>query len=366
MKYRFIYLLVLLIGMSWLPPVQAVVIEELYTIELPVADQTTSLRLEAFAEAFKLVVIKVSGSDDALRSPAFKRPMQRSARYVKQFRYISRKDTDAEGFDAGQLFLKIDFNQQLVEGLLRENDFPIWGRERPGSLLIISYDVNETIRLVSADSTPEMVALIDQAAVKFGLPVLFPLMDLEDIVLVNIVDIVSRQYEGIEIMADRYAPDALVIGQIIGRSGEGWSGDWEVRFEDQIFKWVYQGSSRQDVVDQGVKHLARVLALEYALEDHRRVEESLYLSVSSLTQFKNLLAVQKYLESMSVVDSVRVSLVSANEVTFKIKLRNSSEDFQRLIELGEVLEQLELPQVNTQDDSRIILNYAYIDRGTSN
>ena len=69
---------------------------------------------------------------------------------------------------------------------------------------------------------------------------------------------------------------------------------------------------------------------------------------------------------MSVVDSVRVSLVSADEVTFKIKLRNSSEDFQRLIELGEVLEQLELPQVNTQDDSRIILNYAYIDRGTSN
>ena len=124
MKYRLVYLLVLLIGMSWLPPVQAVVIEELYTIELPVADQTTSLRLEAFAEAFKLVVIKVSGSDDALRSPAFKRPMQRSARYVKQFRYISRKDTDAEGFDAGQLFLKIDFNQQLVEGLLRENDGP--------------------------------------------------------------------------------------------------------------------------------------------------------------------------------------------------------------------------------------------------
>ncbi len=366
MKHKFICVLVLLIGMSSLQPLHAVVVEDLYTIELPIADQTTSLRLEAFAEAFKLIVIKVSGSDDALRSPAFKRPMQSSARYVKQFRYFNRKDANAEGFDSGQLFLKIDFNQLLIEGLLRENNFPIWGRERPGSLLVISYDVNETIRLVSADTTPEIVALIDEAAIRLGLPLLLPLMDLEDIALVKITDIVSRQYEGIEIMADRYAPDALVIGQIVGRSGEGWSGDWEVRFEDQIFKWVYKGSSRQNVVDQGVKHLARVLALEYSLEDHRRVEENLYLSVSSLNEFNNLISVQKYLESMAVVDSVRVSLISADEVTFKIKLRNRSEDFQRLIELGDVLEQLELPQVNSQEDSRIVLNYAYINRGTSN
>ncbi len=366
MNHKFIRVLAMLIGMSALQSVQAVVVEELYSIEMPVADQTTSLRLDAFGEAFKLVVIKVSGSDDALRSPAFKRPMQNSARYVKQFKYINRKDENSESFDAGQLFIKIDFNQKLIEGLLRQNNFPIWGWERPGSLLIISYDVNETIRLVSADTTPEIVDLLDDAAVKLGVPLLFPLMDLEDIALLNIGDIVSRQYENIEIMADRYAPDALVIGQIIGRSGEGWNGDWEVRFEDQIFKWQYRASSKQAVVDQAITHLARVLALEYALEDHRRVDQNLSLKVSSLSKFNNLISVQRYLESLSVVDSVRVSLVSDDEVTFNIKLRNSSEDLQRLIELGEVLEQLELPQVNTQDDSQVFLNYAYIDREASN
>jgi hypothetical protein len=129
-----------------------------------VADQTTSVRLEAFGEAFKLVVIKVSGSDDALRSPAFSRPMQSSARYVKQFRYINRKDENSEAFDSGQLYLKIDFNQQLVEGLLRENNFPVWGRERPGSLLVVSYDVNETISLVSSDTTPEVIELLDEVS----------------------------------------------------------------------------------------------------------------------------------------------------------------------------------------------------------
>jgi hypothetical protein len=366
MNHKFICLMLMLVGIASMQPLQAVVVEELYSIELPVADQTTSLRLEAFGEAFQLVVIKVSGSDDALRSPSFERPMKNSARYVKQFRYINRKDENAEGFDSGQLFIKIDFNQQLIEGLLRENDFPIWGRERPGSLLIVSYDVNETINLVSADSAPEIVDLLDKAALRLGVPLLFPLMDLEDIALIKNTDIVSGQYENIEIMADRYAPDALVIGQIVGRSGEGWNGYWEVRFEDQIFKWEFQGSSRQSVADQAIKHLARVLALEYALEDHRRVEQDLYIRVSSLSKFNSLISVQKYLESLSVVDSIRVSLVSADEVTFKIKLRNSSEDFQRLIELGEVLEQLDLPQANTQDESRVVLDYVYIDREASN
>lgn len=366
MNYKFIYPFMTLLALLVSSPAQAVVVDALFSIEMPVADQTTSVRLEAFGEAFKLVVIKVSGSDDALKSPAFSRPMQSSARYVKQFRYYNQKDENSEGFDSGQLLLKIDFNQQLVEGLLRENKFPVWGRERPGSLLVVSYDVNEAIRLVSGETTPDIIKLFDKAAVKLGVPVLFPLMDLEDIALVKIGDIVSRQYDNINILADRYEPDALVIGQIVGRSGKGWHGDWEVRFAEQVFKWEYKGSSRQQVVDQAIKHLARVLALEYALEDYRRVDQTLLMSVSSMPDFNQLISVQRYLESLSVVDSARVALVSSDMVTFKLKLRNDAEDLQRLIELGDVLEQLDLPQINTQDDSQIILNYLYIDRGISN
>ena len=85
-----------------------------------------------------------------------------------------------------------------------------------------------------------------------------------------------------------------------------------------------------------------------------------------MPKFNQLISVQRYLESLSVVDSIRVALISDDVVTFKLKLRNDAEDLQRLIELGEVLEQLDLPFVNAQDDRRVILNYSYIDRGTIN
>ena len=364
-SYQVFALLALLLGPFHLP-VEAATVEDLFTVELPVADQTTSLRLESFSEAFKRVIVKVSGSDEALRSPAFKRPIEGSARYVKQFRYISRSSPEDEEVEADRLYLRIDFNQQLIESLLRENNFPVWGRERPSSLLVISYDVNETIKLVADDSTPDLVEALDQAASIHAVPVLFPLMDLEDIALVKISDIVSRQYDNIDTMATRYAPDALLVGQIVGRSGEGWQGDWEVRFAEQIFKWKFKASSKQSVIDQVIRHLAKILALEYALEDHQRVEQSLLLSVSALDGIDNLIAVQKYLKSLNVVDSVRVAMINKDVITYRLKLRNNAEDLQRLIEFGEVLEQEDFPQVSTQGEEHIILNYSYINRGASN
>jgi hypothetical protein len=364
-SYKVFALLALLLGPLHLPAA-AVTVEDLFTVELAVADQTTSLRLESFSEAFKQVIVKVSGSDEALRSPAFKRPIAGSARYVKQFRYINRSLSDDEEIEAGRLYLRIDFNQQLIESLLRENNFPIWGRERPSSLLVISYDVNENIKLVADDTTPDLIEALDLAASIHAVPVLFPLMDLEDIALVRISDIVSRQYDNIDTMAMRYAPDALLVGQIIGRSGEGWQGDWEVRFAEQIFKWKFKASSKQTVIDQVIRHLAKILALEYALEDHRRVDQALLLSVSALNGIESLIVVQNYLQSLSVVDSVRVAMINKDVITYRLKLRNDPEDLQRLIDFGEILEQEDFPQVSTQGEAQIILNYSYINRGVSN
>lgn len=59
-------------------------------------------------------------------------------------------------------------------------------------------------------------------------------------------------------------------------------------------------------------------------------------------------------------------MINQDVVTYRLKLRNDPEDLQRLIEFGEVLEQEDFPQVSTQGEEQIILNYSYIDRGVSN
>jgi hypothetical protein len=53
-------------------------------------------------------------------------------------------------------------------------------------------------------------------------------------------------------------------------------------------------------------------------------------------------------------------------VTYRLQLRNEAEDLQRLIEFGEVLEQEDFPQLNTQGEEQVILNYSFINRGAAN
>ncbi len=366
MKVKFLSLLLVLLILSPLQSAKAVVIDELYTVVLPVSDQTTDVRLTAFEAAFGLVLIKVSGSDEAQKNQAISRLSQSSSRYVKQFSYEGRPGVDAEGGAIKLLYLKVNFDQQQIERLLRKHDFPVWGRERPSSLLVINRQSGGSIRIVTGDSAPKIVELLDAAVLKMGVPMLIPLMDLEDINLVDVSDVTSRHFKVINNMATRYEPDAVVVGEIVELDSDNWQGAWEVRFTDQIFKWRHKAATQEAVIDQLIAHLASVLALEYALESHQRNEQELLLKVSSMKDINHLISVRKYLGSLNVVESVRIALVSKEEVTFYLKLRSSAEDLQRLIDIGNVLEQLDLPMVNLQSNDGVVISYDFIGRGISN
>jgi len=337
---------------------QASVVEDLYTVELAVADQTTSLRLDAFKQAFRDVIIKVSGSEDALKVPGMARPLKSSARYVHQFRYILRKDDNAESFDNGQLFLRVTFNQDAVESLLRSNNISIWGKERPSTLLLISYEINKSASIISSDTTPELVDELDVLAQKRGLPVLFPLLDLEDRQQFGVQDIIESNADNIAMAAARYSPDAVLLGQISGRAGKGWQGQWQAQFSGRRFDWTFSAGSREQVLTQAVDQLAKLLAKEYALQSSAGFDQEVLFSVDHVNRLEDHVRVLSYLQSLDAIESVRLVLIEQDRLSYRVKLRNTRDDLSRLISLGSVLEQLELPQIDaSSSDQTIMMNY---------
>jgi hypothetical protein len=337
---------------------RAALVEDLYTIVLPVPDQTTTQRLEVFNEAFREVVVKVSGSSEALANPGLARPLKNSSRYVLQFRYINRKSDADESGEAGQLLLSTTFNQNLLEQLLRENQVPIWGKERPSTLFLVSFDVNKNVALVSGDTTPEITDELEQAAQRKGLPVLFPLLDLEDRVLLGVADVIELNEENIMALADRYGPDAVLVGQITGRVGKGWHGSWQLRLATRIFNWEFRGKTRGELIDSAVAQLARTLATEYALETVEITEDDVLLQISEMGGLQDHQRTALYLQSLDAVKSVRLVLIHEDRVTYRIALRHSVQDLQQLISLGSRLEQLEYPQIDTtSEDQTILMRY---------
>lgn len=349
--YLFIYFAILI-------KAHAVVVDDLYSIELPVADQTTTQRLQVFRQAFEEVLIKVSGDKRIVSRDDLARPLKNSARYVLQYRYLNRRDQDAESFDAGQLYLRVQFNQDVLEKLLRQFQIPIWGKERPSTLMLVSVDVNKKVSVVSGDTTPDFLEVFDRSATRKGIPVLFPLLDLEDRMLMGVEDIIEINENSIQALTDRYAPDAVLVGKVSGRIGQGWSGEWQARVGNRLVNWTFKASTRDDLINQAMSNLAQNLASEYALRGSNLFQDTVLLrimNVDNLTQYNQVL---KYLVSLNAVESARAILFASEQVTYQLDLRNSIQDLQQLINLGDVLEPLELPVIDTtQEQQTVVLNY---------
>ena len=353
-------LLTLMLGLLLSHPASAVRVDNLYSVELPATDQSTAERLKLFSEAMRKVLAKLTGDQALADLPQLQGPIKRAARFVQEYRYTSRP-MPAEGEDGEpreQLFLTVRFDAKALDRLLRENRLRLWGRERPSTLLLMAVQQGGRLTLVADDTTPQLAAEINRLADTRGLPVLLPLNDLEDSRVLGARQIRDRDETAIAAISARYAPDALLIGTLAGNDQKGWRGNWQLRFSGRRDDWSYQGESREAVLTQALAQLARTLASEYALDSSMAGGQDLMLTVEGVATLDDLLRVSRYLKSLEAIESLRPRLVEPNRATFRVRLRNAAQDLSRLIALGDVLEQEELPQVQAgASDTLVRMRY---------
>ncbi len=323
----------------------AVRVDNLYTVELPVADQTTAERLKLFGEAMKRVLVKISGDEAVLQHPGLQGPLKRAARFVQEYRYLNRDDGRNAEAEQAPLYLRVRFDADTLERLFREQRLKLWGSERPSSLLLLAVQEQGRLKLVADDTTPMLAAEINRLADGRGLPVLLPLNDLEDSRVLGPKEVRDRDAVAIASVSARYAPEAVLVGTLAGNDSRGWRGNWQLRFSGRTFDWSFDAPTRSAVIDQALARLARTLASEYALDTSMAGTQELLLTVEDVRSLDDLLRVARYLRSLEAIDAVRPQRVEPERVTFRLRLRNAAQDLSRLIALGDVLEQQELPQV---------------------
>lgn len=103
-------------------PAFAVTVPDLYEISVPV----TSSRDAAFVDALKAIVVRVSGHRDAAvrLGGALNNPRQ----------YIQRFGSTSDDM------LQVGFDSVSIDRLLIESGLPIWGRERPATLVLLNIE----------------------------------------------------------------------------------------------------------------------------------------------------------------------------------------------------------------------------------
>ena len=310
------------------------IFESLYTVTVPLTSQGTRqqvLRTDEDFDRFAMgeLLIRLTGQLDAPNNPALLDLVRDAGRYI-----VQRGNPDREN-------LLIVFDSPGLQEALTVRNQPVWGEERPLTLLWVAIDGGPGERGIlaaspspvsSSDAVESAAAVLREellaAANQRGLPISLPLMDVQDLDAVDFIDIWGMFSERIDRASVRYGPDAVLSGRIrLGEEG----------IETARWTLLRGGSLRHlpgTTVRSGLDDLADFFALEFSGIGGATSARLTVVGVESLDDYGRVMS---YLESLSVLQSVQLEQLVGTELTLRVEARGGAVVLNRILALGDVL-----------------------------
>jgi hypothetical protein len=312
----------------------ALPVEDLYVAEVLVTDESARQLNEGARAGLLQVLIRVSGTPGVEESSLVAGSLRNPQAYYNQYTYESTdRVLQLDGAAVPVRILRIHFDPNAVARLLRGAGFPVWGSNRPGVLLWIAVSDERGRRILGEhDGGPLVAALQDEARLR-GIPLLFPLLDLEDAAL-STAEVWGSFLERIDTASARYSPDGVLTGRFQRDALGQWTANWAYRIES---RWQDVTASAVDVRELAhtvIDRLANELALLYGLDSSREVVVIRVESVDSASDYASL---GTYLGSLTPVLDTLVVGVRGDEVELHLDIEGQRDQLIEIIELDDSL-----------------------------
>jgi len=291
----------------------AVVVPRLYEASVPSSGAGEAARKAAFANALKVVAVRTSGRRDAGErlSPA---ALADASRLVQRF------GDNPDGT------MQVGFDRASIDRLLAQSDLPVWGSERPVTLVwLMVEEANGQQNFVGSQTVMPESRILQQVADLRGLPLAWPVMDTEDRQLAAVLGSADQADTRLDALASRYRADAVLVGRARRGPGAESAVRWTLHFGDTNAEVA--GS-----VPEGVHFAADQLANLFAAANG--AEHSLVVDVAAITDLKAYADTLNYLEGLTLVRSAAVELVNGDTVRFRLQVRGDAGLLARAVRLG--------------------------------
>ncbi len=277
-------------------PAGAVTLADLYETDQPVPNNS---RDAAFLEALKTVVVRVSGQRDA--------PARIGAALNDPRKYVQRF-----GFTADNV-LQVGFDSVSVDKLLQDAGLPLWGRERPATLVLLSVvEPDGYTHWISGDQPNAQKEIVARVARQRGLPLKWPAVD-----PASLNEATALQE------AERYGANAALIGR-----AQGGSVRWTLVSSDGS---AQSSGGFEDGIHLAADTFARMFAASASSLGN------VVLEISGIRDLDAYASTLNYLESMTLVRAVALEQVSGDTMRFKLAVRGDATTLRRAIALDSKL-----------------------------
>ncbi len=320
----------------WLLPAliaRAEVVENLYRVEVPVADQERDTRTRALTDALRQVLMRVSGRDElALMEPGVEQALALPTRYVERYRYTVRQENGQR-----QLRMEVRFEPEAINRILRESHLPVWGRNRPGVLAWVVIDDRHGRKLLSSDSPAAWRDEVAREAARRGLPLRLPLYDLTDRARLTVADVWGNFEDRLLDASQRYQVQAVLVGRIYQTYRNRWRSHWTLYNEGRRDDWESEGVSLAAALAAGVAGSTRQLAERYARVAASSLPGVVRVQVLGIRNLADYTRAFRYLARLDGVTRAAPDEVAPDSTLFSLASRNGLPAISRAIELGHTL-----------------------------
>lgn len=352
----------------------AAVVTGLYEASVPVPDQSAAARRVALQQALAAVLVKVTGERSAAGVPALANLIQDPAQFLQQYRYeqapttsgapaLTYYDLTRTGTPAippTGLLLSAKFDSEVVDHAVRAAHEPLWGQERPTTLLWIALQAGSTSTIVSASNNPTIVQALSSAAQQRGVPLLFPSMDAVDQQAIGVPDITQDDSVRIRQGSQRYQPDATLVGTIYMTTPGQYAARWQLTAGAQSQTWATPPGDLASVAADGVQTMADNYAKWFALAPGVAGASGVIVSVTGIDSVTAYAKVLAYLSQLTPVKSVQVMRVDNHTVLFSVDTRGDIANLQQAVLLGGLLKSMAPAAASTPPLAGASLQFQYV------
>lgn len=331
-------LLLLIFSMLSLAPmlVSAVVVENLFEVDMPVLDENRAIRDAALDDGLIEVLIRVSGDSDILK----KISAPSAGNYVQQFEYTVQPDAQNQAITSKRLWAR--YNATKVLDFLRRQAIPIWGEHRSQVVVWLAVrDGGQRYILKASDISP-LKTQAEDAFKRRGIPIIWPENDAADQDVVRFADVWAGFAAPVKQASQRYSSGPAILANI-GWDGRLWTGQWSLIAGDEIKRWRLSGADYASLIARATDLSADVLGQKYAAL--QAVDGSQYqqitVEIDRVTNVESFRRAEKYLSSLSAVQAVQLAKIEADRVTFDLSIRTKVDDLLNLIQSGSTMEIVE-------------------------
>jgi len=317
----------------WIQSVSAVNVEDLYVAEVLVNSQDDAQLVNGARAGLLQVLVRVSGSRAIEGSPQVTASLQHPESYYYQYSFESTDRMLQIGDEqVPARILRLTFEPSAIARLLRQAGFPVWGSNRPSVLAWLAVSDGSSRRLLSEQDTSQLPAALNTHAKFRGVPVLYPLLDLEDASQLSSAEVWGAFLGRVEQASARYKPDVVLSGRIQQDPMGRWLGFWSYQLDDNWREFDNSGFSEDELMADMVDHLVDDLAARYALDSSRG---SILVSVDGIDDLDDYAQVSQYLESLAPVLNSAVVAVSGRELRLRLVTEGQSQQLIEIIQLDD-------------------------------